>query len=124
MGLWPGIGIEPGLIGLEVGPIQEAGMVIGNENRPLLHREVTHSLFDNTAVIDVAFAPALTVGVSASIHRISQDTVDGCVGRRDPADGARSTRRCRLQRQGQAFGAKPEPDSSSRAKFSEALENG
>ena len=33
-------------------------------------------------------------------------------------------RRALLQREGQAFGAKPEPDSARRAEFSEALEDG
>jgi hypothetical protein len=33
-----GIGIEPRLIGLERGPIDEAAMMVPNENGPLLHR--------------------------------------------------------------------------------------
>ena len=83
---------------------------------------MTNSFLDGAVFIDVAFVAALAVGVSASIHRIGEDVVECSVGRRDPADLA-GCRRCRLQREGQAFGAEPEPDAARRAEFGETLED-
>jgi hypothetical protein len=37
----PGISIEARLIGLECRPIDEAGVVFGDEDRPLLDRQMT-----------------------------------------------------------------------------------
>ena len=74
--LRPGVGIEPRLIGLKGGPIDEAGMMVRDENRPLLHGQMTHPFPDGALFIDVTFGPGLAVGVSASIHRIGQDLVE------------------------------------------------
>jgi hypothetical protein len=52
MGLGPSVGIEPCLIGLEGGPIDEAGVVLGDENRPLLEGKMTHPLLDGAVFID------------------------------------------------------------------------
>ena len=123
MRLRPGVGVEPRLIGLEGGPIDEAGMMIRDENGPLIHRKMTHSFLDGAVFIDVAFVAGLAVGVSASIHRIGKDVVECSVGRRDPADRARQAGGRRLQREGQAFGAEPEPDAARRAEFGETLED-
>ena len=76
MRLRPGVGIEPRLIGLEGRPIDEAGMMVGNENGPLSDRQMPHPFPDGAVFIDVAFVPGLAVGVSASIHRIGEDVVD------------------------------------------------
>src|ERR1700682_6232192 len=83
---WSCVGIEPCLVGLKGGPIDEARMVVGDENPPLIDGQMTHSLLDGAVFIDVAFAPCLAVGVSASIHRIGEDVVERGVGRSDPAD--------------------------------------
>src|ERR1035437_5861915 len=88
MGLRPGVGIELRLVGLESGPIDEAGMMVGDENRPLLNGKMTYPFPDGAVFIDVAFVASFTVGVSASIHRIAQNVVDRSVGRSYPADRA------------------------------------
>jgi hypothetical protein len=119
MGLGPGVGIEPCMIGLEGSPIDKVGVVLGDENWPLLEGKMTHPLLNGAVFIHVAFTPALAVGVSASIHRIGQDVVDGGVGRGDPADLATGSI---LQGERQLFGAKPEPDPPRRAELREALE--
>ena len=89
MGLRPGVGIEPRLIGLVGGPINEARVVVLDENGPLLHGQMTNPFPDRTVFIDVAFVLSLTVGVSASIHRIGENVVEGGVSRSDPADRTR-----------------------------------
>src|SRR5437773_1219641 len=100
MGLRTRVAVETRLIGLEGRPIDEAGMVLRDENGPLRNRKMTHSFLDGAVFIDVAFGAALAVGVSASIHRIGKDVVDGSVGRRDPTDLALGSV---LQREGQGF---------------------
>ena len=123
MRLRPGVGIEPRLIGLKGRPIDEAGMMVRDENGPLIHGQMPHPFSDDAVFIDVAFAPGLAVGVSASIHRIGQDVVECGVSRSDPADRARHAGGRRLQRKGQTFGTEPEPDPARRAEFGEALED-
>ena len=73
-----GVGIEPRLVGFEGGPIDEAGMMVADENGPLIHGQMPHPFPDGAVFIDVAFVAGLAVGVSASIHRIGQDVVE-CV---------------------------------------------
>src|SRR5664279_5108166 len=119
-----GIGAKPSLIGLKAGPVDKAGMMLGNENGPLADGQMSHSHFDAAVFIDVAFAPGLAIGVSASINRIGQDVVQRGVGWSDPADRTRLARGSMLQRKGQAFGAKPEPHAPRRTELGEALEDG
>src|SRR5215472_6188107 len=73
MRLRPGVGVEPRLVRLKGSPIDEAGVMIWDENGPLINGQMTHPLPDDTLFIYVAFAPSLAVGVSASIHRIGKD---------------------------------------------------
>ena len=75
MRLRPSVGVEPCLIGLKRGPIDETGMMVGNENRPLIHRQMTNAFPDGALFIDVAFVFGLAVRVSASIYRIGKDVV-------------------------------------------------
>src|SRR5947209_18583305 len=60
-----GVGIKPRLIGLIGRPIDEAGMVVLNENRPLIHRQMPTTFSDGAVFIKVAFVLGLAVGVSA-----------------------------------------------------------
>jgi len=70
--------------------------------------------------IDVALAASFAVRVSASIHRIGEDMVNGGVSGSDPAN---LSLRPILQREGQSFGAEPKPDPARRAELGEALED-
>src|SRR5258708_6477039 len=79
---------------------------------------------DGSVFINVAFVLGLAVGVSASIHRIGEDVVECGVSWGDPANGTRHSGGRSLQRKGQTFGTKPEPDPSCRAEFGEPLEHG
>src|SRR4051794_19883472 len=87
----PGVGIEPGLVGLKRWPIDEAGMVVGNEHGPFIEGKLTYPFLDGAVFIDITFASALAVGVSASIHRIGEDVMQRGVRRSDPADLAPRT---------------------------------
>ena len=93
MRLRPGVGIEPRLIGLKGSPIDEAGMMVRNENGPLIHGQMTNPFSDGAVFIDVAFVPGLAVGVSASIHRIGEDVVECGVGRERPSGSDQAGRR-------------------------------
>src|SRR5436309_8264958 len=116
----PSVAIEPSLIALEGGPVNEAGMMVGDENGPLIEGKMTHSFLDGSVCIDVAFTAGLAVGIRASIHRIGQDVVNGGVSGSDPAN---LSLRPILQREGQSFGAEPKPDPARRAELGEALED-
>ena len=121
MRLGSGIGVEPCLVGFESGPIDKAGVMIPDENGPLIHGQVAGPLSDNALFIDIALISGLAVRVCASIHRIGQDLVERVIGGCDPTNRARQTGRCDLEWEGQAFGAEPEPNPPCRAKFGESF---
>ena len=123
MRLRPGVGIQPRLVGLVGRPIDEAGMMLGNEDGPLRDGQMTYALPDGAVFIDVAFIPGLAVGISASIHRIGQNVVDCGISRSDPTDGAHPTSGRLLQWQRQSCGAKPEPHAACGAELGEAFED-
>ena len=119
----PDVGIEPRLIRLKGCPIDEAGMMILNENGPLIHGQMPNAFPDSAVFINVAFVLGLAVGVSASIHRIGEDLMECMVGRSDPADRPRHAGGHRLQRKRQTFRTEPEPDPARRAELGEPLED-
>src|SRR5918995_5229185 len=94
------VGIEPRLVGLEGSPIDEARMMVQDENGPLIHGEMPNAFLDGAVFIDVAFVAGLAVGVSASIHRIGKNVVEGSVSRSDPADWTRKAGGRRFSREG------------------------
>jgi hypothetical protein len=117
---WASIGIETLLIDFECCPIDESGMMFANEYAPFLHRKMTRALLDCALFIDVAFAAALAVGVSASIHRIGQNVMDRGVGWNHPKN---LPLRTILQRKGRSFRAQPQPDAARGAKLGETFED-
>src|SRR5215831_2432239 len=116
------IGIESSLVGLESGPIDKAGMMVPDNNGPLIQGQMPHPLSDDSLFIDVAFVPGLAVGVSASIHRIGEDLVECMIGGGNPADRAGQAGGRGLQWKRQAFGTEPEPHPACRAEFGEPFE--
>src|SRR5712672_943547 len=98
-------------------------MMILDEHGPLIHGQIPNAFSDGAVFINVSFVLGLAVGVSASIHRISQDLVECVVGCGHPAD--LTTHACghRLQWKRQTFGTEPEPDPSRRTELGEPLEN-
>jgi len=44
MCLWPSVGSQARLIGLEGRPIDEAWMMLGDEHRTLVHRQMAYPL--------------------------------------------------------------------------------
>jgi hypothetical protein len=55
-------------------------MMVPDENSPLFHGQMPSPFPDSAVFIDVAFELGLSVRVSASIHRIGQNLVEGVVG--------------------------------------------
>src|SRR5215471_9691632 len=89
MRLRTGVGVEPRLVDLKGGPINEARMMVRDKDGPLIHGQMPNAFLDGAVFIDVAFVAGLAVGISASIHRIGEDVVKCGVSSRDPADRPR-----------------------------------
>jgi hypothetical protein len=94
------VGVKARLVALISSPIDETGMMAIDKNRPLSHRKMARPLLDSTVFIDVAFMLGFAVGVSASIHRIREDVMNGGIRRSDPTDRAGSARGILLQGEG------------------------
>src|ERR1700751_1778086 len=116
MGLGMNVGVDACLVGLERRPIDEPGMVFGKKYGPLSHRQMTSSSSEHSLFIDITLMTRFSVGVSASIHRISEHMMDGRVSRSDPTD---LTFHVGSQREGKTLGAEPKPDLADRSKFRE-----
>src|SRR5260370_26792153 len=80
------VGVYAGLVGLERRPIDEPGMVFGKKNGPLGHGQMTSSSSEHSLFIDITLMTRLSVGVSASIHRIGEHVMEGSVSRSNPTD--------------------------------------
>jgi hypothetical protein len=124
MRLGPGVGIESRLISLVSGPIDETGMMLGDKNSPLLDGKMTDPFLDRTLFIDIAFVLGFAVSISASIHRIGENMMDGRISRSDPADRTWLARGRLLQRQRQALRAEPEPHATRRTELGKTFEYG
>ena len=109
------------LIGFERGPVDKSGMMVADQNEPLVHRQMTHALADRTVLIDITLTPGLAISISAGIDRISKYIVNRCVSRRNPPD---LTVGPVLVRERQPFGLKPQPHAARRAKFGKTVEDG
>jgi hypothetical protein len=66
--------------------------------------------------VDITLMPRLSVGVSASIHRIGEHVMKGSVSWSDPTD---LTFHVGSQRKGKTLGAEPKPYLADRSKFRE-----
>src|SRR6516164_2075312 len=106
------VGVDACLVGLEGSPIDIAEMMFAKQHWPLGHGQKTSSLAQPSLVIDVLFSMIFPVGVRASIHRIGEYGMDGCVSRSPPADLAFHM----LTRgEGKTLGAEPQPNFANRS---------
>src|SRR4029077_2997999 len=74
-----------------------------------------HALF-----IDVTFMTILSISISASIHRIGEDAMDGRVGWGGPANLAVHVR---SRRKGKTLRTEPKPDLANGSQFGEFRED-
>src|ERR1700756_6294 len=74
------------LIHFKSNPVDKAGMVIGNQDGPLLLRQKLYSLAHPSGLVDVAFTAAFTIRVGSCIDGVAQNRMNGNVGRLDPED--------------------------------------
>ena len=114
------IAVDAGLVGLEGGPIDIAGMMLGKKDRPLGHGKMTSAPPEPSLFVDIPFITTPSVDVSASIHRIGEHMMNPGVGRRDPTDLAFHVR---AHREVKTLGAEPEPDLADRSQFGELRED-
>jgi hypothetical protein len=121
MGPWTCVAFDPGLIGLESCPIDEAGVVIANENGPLGLRPLAYAFSYIPVFIDKALKARFAIDIGASIHRVGQDLVNFRVGRGHPADICAGILPRGKQ---QALGAEMQPHTPGRVHFGEAIEDG
>jgi len=115
------VGVDAGLVGLERRPIDEPGMVFGKKNGPLGHGQMTSSSSEHSLFIDITLMTRLSVGVSASIHRIGEHVMEGSVSRSNPTD---LTFHVGSQREGKTLRAEPKPDLADGSKFGEFRKDG
>ena len=123
VGLGADVGGDAGLVSLVGRPVDEPGVMVGNQDLPLGLGQPAGTGPHLPRLGDIALVAGLAVDVGASIDRAGDNVVDGRIGRLNPADLVRSAQRGRLQRERQALGAKPQPGRPHAAEVGEAGEH-
>src|SRR5208282_361653 len=121
--MWPRAGVlcEALLIGFKRLQVDEALVVIRDEDRPVGARAGFDAFAYAANLIDVRHLLRSAIDVYASIEGVGEDLMDLRVSGRDPAD---ILKRVRLQREAQALRAEPQPYPPRRAHFGKAVEDG
>ena len=74
------------LNGLKGRPVDEAFMMSGKKDRPLLLGQMTNSFPDRALLIHISLVAGLPINVGPSIHGIAEYVIDGGVAGSDPTD--------------------------------------
>src|SRR6516164_1436341 len=120
MRAWTSVLRESTLVGFEGFPIDEAAMMVADEDRPLGAWAQLDALAQAPAVIDVAGLLRSTIDVDTGVEGVGEDLMDLGVRGRDPAHIGKGVR---LQREAQALRAKAQPHAPRRAHLGKALEH-
>ena len=126
-GLRVDVAADAGLVGLVGVPVGEPGVVIGDEDLPLVAGQPAAALAQRAAAVKVAFLAGPAVDVRARVGRVGQRGVHRMVGRFHPGDfrdpGAAPGIGDLLQRPPQALAAQPQPGSPRRPAHREPVED-
>src|SRR5690349_23162574 len=121
MRLGMGVGGNTRPIGLIGRPVDEAGVMLWDEDRPFGARQLADLPFAPPGRIERDLTPGFSVNIGARVNRVCQHMINSGIARVDPPD------RCTimgLHREGQALAAQPKPDPTHRTEFGEAREDG
>lgn len=121
MRTWPDVLGETLLVGLEGLPVDEAFVMVADEDGPFRARAQFEALAQASALIDVTGLLRSAIHVDAGVERVGEDLMDFGVSGRDPAH---ILKRVRVQREAQALRAEPQPHAPRRAHLGKALEDG
>ena len=106
-------------LSLERGLVDEAGVVIPDQDAPFCLGEATHPLARVAMLVDVSLPAGFAERVRAGIDRALEHAVDLVVGRGDPPDLACQRRGGELH----ALAAHPQPHLADRAELGEPVED-
>ena len=124
----PDVAADAGLVGLVGVPVDEPGVVIGDEDLPLVAGQAAAALAQRAARVKVAFLAGPAVDVRAGIGRVGQRGVHRMIGRLHPGDlrypAAAPGIGDLLQRPAQALLAQPQPGGAHRPARGELAEDG
>src|SRR6266545_679876 len=111
------------LVGLVAGPVDEPGMMVGDEDLPVGLGQAPGAAAHLPFLGDVALVAGPAIHVGASIGRVGDDVVDRLVGRHDLADLAGPAEGGGLQWEPQALVAEPQPGRADAAELGEPLQH-
>jgi hypothetical protein len=120
MRLGMGVGGNARPIGLIGRPIDEARVMLWDEDRPFGAWQLAGLPFAPPGRIERDLTAGFSVNIGARVNRVCQHMINSGIARVDPPD------RCTimgLHRKGQALAAQPEPDPTHRTEFGKARED-
>src|ERR1700720_3984192 len=120
MRLGMGVGGNARPIGLIGRPVDEAGVMLWDEDRPFGAWQLADLPFAPPGRIERDLTPGFSVNIGARVNRVCQHMINSGIARVDPPD------RCTimgLHRKGQALAAQPKPDPTHRTEFGKARED-
>ena len=95
------------LIGFEGLPVDEAPMMVADEDGPFRARAQFEAFAQASAVIDVTGLLGAAIDVDTGVERVGEDLMDLGIGGGYPTHIGK---RVRVQREAQVLGAEPQPD--------------
>ena len=112
------------LVGQVGVPVGEPGVVIGDEDLPLVAGQPAAALAERAAGAEADLVAAAAVDVGTSVGRVGQRRVHGMIGGLDPGDLGWPQAGALLQRPAQPLGAQVQPGGAHRAAHLELAEHG
>src|SRR5271166_2341789 len=85
MRLRTGVRIDTHAVGLEGLPVDEARMVVADQDRPLIAGQPARSAPHVALIVNIPFKAGAAIGIGAGVAGMDEDAVDGMVGGDDPA---------------------------------------
>jgi len=124
MGLWADVGTDAGLVGFEGCPVDVAGVMIHDQDRPPVASDATPLDTGSTRLVNDTLVSRAPIDIGASVGRMREHAVDRVVGGCNPPELGPGVPRRLLQREREPLAEQPQPHSPHGAGLCEVAEDG
>ena len=116
MGLWADVGTDAGLVGFEGCPVDVAGVMIHDQDRPPVASDATPLDTGSTRLVNDTLVSRAPIDIGASVGRMREHAVDRVVGGCNPPELGPGVPRRLLQRERESLGPERLPTVTARSR--------
>src|ERR1039457_361928 len=124
MGLWADVGTDAGLVGFEGCPVDVAGVMIHDQDRPPVASDATLLDTASTRLVNDTLVSRAPIDIGASVGRMREHAVDRVVSGCHPPELGPGVPRRLLQREREPLAEQPQPHRPHGAGLGELAEDG